>query len=325
MEGTTPYFTKSYHLKLLRATKCNFAPVTMFFHDTQKAFGQFCDEVTATKPWEEFTDFEGNINRLWVLNKKEPINKVTGIFQEKDCVLMEGHDRFDIALKYSKEQIEMTGKPNGQQPFNYTLVFMTSFDQDCITTKPVHRVLSSELGSGIDIQEILDDLSENFTLQQIKVNLKNPQMAAGKILNVIQEKEIKHLTIGMVLTDGRAFALSLKNTTKIQDLYDEDTFISQAGQKLQVNILYHHIIRQIWIGNPELEVEEEDILYYDDPVAALNQINKRKASAAFFLNPCPISQLNEVVMAGDIIPSFTVRLQPSLISGLIIRDISVRH
>lgn len=324
-EGTMPYFTKSYHLKLLRATKCNFAPVSMFFHDTQKDFCQFADDITATKPWEEFTDLEGNVNQLWVLNKKVLINKVTGIFQNKDCVLMEGHDLLDIALKYSKEQGEMTGIPNGQQPFNYTLVFMTSFDEGSVTTKPVHRVLSSEMGSGVDIQEILDDLSENFTLQQIKTNLKNAQQAAKKILHAIHEKDKTHPTLGMALADGRAFALSLKNTTKIRELYDEDTLISPAGQKLQVNILYYHIIRQIWIGNPELELEEEDILYYDDPVAALNQINKRKASAAFFLNPCFMSQLNEVVVAGDIIPSFTIRLHPPLISGLIIRDISVRH
>jgi uncharacterized protein (DUF1015 family) len=325
MEGSTPYFTKSYHLKLLRATKCNFSPLSMFFHDKKKDFSQFCDEITSTKPWEEFVDFEGNMNRLWVLNKKELINKVTGIFQDKDCVLIEGHDRYDTALKYAKEQSEMTGKPNGQQSFNYTLVFLSSFEEDCVSTKPVHRVLSSELGSGVDIQEILDDLSENFTLQQIKVSLKNPQNASDKILHTIHEKGKKHPTMGMVLGDGRIFSLSLKNTTKLPDLYDEDITISDAGHKLDVNILYHHIIRQIWIGNPELELEEEDILYYEDPVAALNQIIKRKASVSFFLNPCPISQLNEVVKAGDTVPSFTVRLHPSLMSGLIIRDISVRH
>jgi len=325
VEGTKPFSTKSYHLNLLRATNCNFAPVIMFFHDQENDFKKFARKITVTKPWEEFQDIKGNIHRLWVLNKKDLITSLTEIFKKKDCFLIEGHDRYEIAMKYSGEQREITGKTNHMQPFDYTMIFLSSFEEESVTTKPIHRVLSSELGSGIDIQEILDDLNENFMIKQIRINIKKNEKAAEKILQTIASKKKKQPTIGMGLPDGRAFALTLKKSSKLADIYDEETELSDASKKINVNILYHHIIRQVWIGNPEVELEEEDILYFNDAERALKQLIERKASAAFFLNPCPMNELNDVVVEGDTIPPFTVRLFPSLISGLVIRDISVRH
>jgi uncharacterized protein (DUF1015 family) len=325
LQGTTPYSNKSCHLKLLRATKCNFAPLSLLFHDPQDEFDRVLREITASKPWEEFQDAEQNTHRLWVLNKKEIISQITLFFHDKETFVVEGHDRFEIALQYSREQREATGKTDGLQPFDHILVFLSRFEEGCLTTKPIHRVLSSELGSGTDIPEILDDLSESFTIKPIKVNLKNTSTATIKILQTIAEKDKKEPTLAMVLRDGRAFTLSLKPKITISDLYDEEIELSNPGQNLHVNILYHHIIRQIWIGNPELELEEEDVQYFDDAEAALKKIVQRKASAAFLLNPCPMKQITDVVDSGDMIPPFAVRLHPPLPTGLVIRDISIRH
>ena len=129
----------------------------------------------------------------------------------------------------------------------------------------------------------------------------------------------------MALRDGQVFALTLKSKTKLSDIYDEELNLSPAIQKLHVSILYHHIIRQVWIGNPEVELEEEDILYMDDPAAALKCITDRKAAAAFILNPCSPQLLIQVLSTAEMIPPFTVRIHPPLITGPIIRDMSVRH
>ena len=325
VEGSTPNLGGAFHLKLLRATRCNFSPIPMFFHDPQGEFVNTCEEVTPARAWEEIVDTNNDTHRLWVINKKDPIARIGDFFRKKDCFIIEGHKRFEVSLTYRDEQRETTGRPDGLQPFDYTLVFLSSFEEGSVSTMPVHRVLSAELGSGVDLQEVLEDLALYFTVTPVKVNLKKPDTAAEKILSILTEKGKKHHAIGMAFPDGRAFILTLKSNAKIPELYDEETNLHDAAKQLDVSILSHYIIRQCWIGNPEIDLEEEDILYFEDAAAALKHTVEKKASAAFLLNPCPMKQLTEVVTSGGEVPPFAVRLHPPLISGLIIRDMSVRH
>lgn len=325
VEGSTPYLGRAFHLKILRATRCNFSPIPMFFHDPEGDFSKIFEEVQTSKPWEEIHETSGDTHRMWVINKKDPISKMTDFFRNRKCYMVEGHKRYEVSLTYRDEQREATGKLDGQQPFDYILVFLTSFEEQNVTTLPIHRVLSSEMGSGVDMQEFMEDLDLYFNINPIKVSLKKPDAAAEKILSTIAEKGKKNSTIGMVLPDGRAFALSLKSDVDISDLYDEDSPLTDAVKKLDVSILNHYIIRQCWIGNPELDLEESDILYFEDAAAALKHSLENKSAATFLLNPCPMKSLTEVVAGGGEIPPFSVRLHPPIISGLIVRDMSVRH
>ncbi|HPB31020.1 MAG TPA: DUF1015 domain-containing protein [Candidatus Sumerlaeota bacterium] len=325
VEGTTPYLTKSFHLKLLRATRCNIAPVPLFFRDPKGDFQRMGDAIAANKPWEEIEDNEGDIHRLWVINKKEAITRITQIFADKQSFLVDGHQRYEVAIRYRNEQRETSGKTRGDQPFDHVMVFLSPFDVHRICTRPVHRVLSSEIGASAEIGEILEDLAVHFNVQQLKVKLKETGEATSKILGAIADKGKKTTCIAMALQDGRVFALTLKDDADINDLFDEETKLSESSRKMDVNILYHHIIRQNWIGNPELELEEEDILYVDEAEAALRMLAERKAAAVFLLNACPQKHLEDALNSGDTIPPFTARFNPPLATGLVIRDMSVRQ
>ena len=325
VEGSTPYLGRAFHLKILRATRCNFSPIPMFFHDSEGEFSKIFEDVQSSKPWEEIRETSGDTHRMWVINKKEPIAKMTEFFRNRKCFMVEGHKRFEVSLTYRDEQREVTGKLDGQQPFDYILVFLTSFEEQNVTTLPIHRVLSSEMGSGVDMNEFMEDLAVYFNITPIKVSMKKHDAAAVKILSVIADKGKKKPTIGMVLPDERVFALSLKNDVNVSDLYDDDSPLTDAVKNLDVSILNHYIIRQCWIGNPEIELEEEDLLYFEDAAAALKHSVENKSAATFLLNSCPMKSLTEVVAGGGEIPPFSVRLHPTIISGLIIRDMSVRH
>ena len=325
VEGSASYANKSFQLNLLRASKCNFAPIPMFFHDPEEDFEKICREIMSSKPWEHICEDDGNEHLLWVINKKPLVCKIMEVFKKKNCFIMEGHHRYEIARQYRDQQREVTGREDGKQPFDYTLSFLSSFKENSVMTSPVHRVLSTEIGSGVESEEVLEDITEYFNLHPVEINIKKPAESASAILRVLKEKGEKHHAIGMALPDGRAWVMTLKNKSKLDELYDEDLNLSKEAKKLDVSIFYHFIIRQVWVGNPEIELEEDDILYIDDEVMAMDKVTRRKASAAFFLNPCPMKMLMDVVSAGDVIPPFTVRLHPPLTTGLVIRDITIRH
>lgn len=325
VEGTTPYTNTTFHLNLLRSNETNLAPVTTFFHDQDSAFKKAADQASSGKPWEQFTDDSGNTHRIWVINKKDQIAEFVNLFREKECSIVEGHQRYEVAMRYRNEQREVTGKTNGKQPFDYIMVFLSSFEMECVSTQPVHRLLSSEMGTGIDMEEILEDLSEFFNLKNVPFDVRNCEKSADDLLEKLSKKGQKKPAFCMVTEDGKAYILTLKSKIKIQDLYDEENTLSKAARRLDVNVLYHYIIRQAWVGNPELDLEEGDIIYLTDPEWALNQVARRKASAAFLLNPCPMDQLTAVLDAGDMIPPFAARLDPPLPTGLVIRDMSIRH
>jgi uncharacterized protein (DUF1015 family) len=325
VEGQTPYISNSCLKNLLRAANCNVTPIPMLFRDSKDEFGKIVKEILKSRPWEEIEDVNGDIHRLWVINKKNVISSLTEFFRDKKCIIIDGHQKYEVAYQYRDEQREVTGAKDGNQPFDYILSFMLRFEDKSICAKPVHRVLSPELGSGIDPEEIIEDLGEFFSLDPVELNIKEPEIAADIINSRLNESGEVNISFGMVLPDSRAFIVSLKNDVDFSDLYDEEVNLCDEAKKLQCNILHHYIIRQLWIGNPEVELEEEDLLYFRDATDAMKMLSRRQASAVFFLNPCSMKSLADVVKAGGVIPPFTLRLYPPLVMGLVIRDMTVRH
>ena len=310
---------KADRLQLLRAARCNLSPVFALCSDPEKKMESVLDESMKAKVWETFVDEEQVTYRLWVVHSKKIINQIHQLMADKELFIADGHHRYEAALAYRDEMREATGKRDGRQPYDYLMVFLSNFYDDGMVVLPTHRVLSREFGAGVDLDEVMEDLSQYFNLKDISIDLANPDQAERTIYKEVAKAAKDRTAFGMILPSGRAVICALKKTAKLCKMIEEE--MSQDVKSLDVTVLHNYVIAQVWIGNPEIELDDEDIFYMRDIKDVVKLLQTRKGSVGFVLNPIPIEQLRKIASKGEIMPHKSTFFYPKIITGLVMRDL----
>ena len=327
--GKTRSFQMTYEgpkmdrLKLLRTTQINPSALFMLYKDDEKEIEQVLSEVMDKKePIEEFQDAQGMTHRLWLMHKKDPILRIHDAMKPKRLFIAHGHHRYETALKYRDEMREMTGRRDGRQPFDFVLMYLQRAEDETLFTRPVHRVLARELGLDVDLDEIVEDLEEFFTVTEFKVNMKDPEKAAKAIEDKLKATRAAKTRFVMTLPTGRSYQLSLKKDADLDDMIDEET-MSETLKAMDPIILHHYIITKGWIGNPDIELDEDDIFYRKDIAESLQLLAKRKGCVGFFMNPLSKEDALSIAENGELLPYNSVDFFPKLPSGIVLRDLQV--
>ncbi len=311
---------KADRLQLLRATRCNLSPVFALCSDPEKKIDAVLDECMKAKVWETFVDEERVTYRLWVVHLKKFVNQIHQLMADKDLFIADGHHRYEAALAYRDEMREATGKRDGRQPYDHLMMFLSNFYDEGMVVLPTHRVLARELGAGVDLDEVMEDLSQYFNLKNISIDLANLDKAELIIRKELTKAGKERIAFGMILPKGRVVICALKKTAKLCKMIEEE--MSQDMKSLDVTILHNYVIAQVWIGNPEIELDDEDVFYMRDIKDVLKLLEERKGCVGFVLNPIAIDQLRKIASKGEIMPHKSTFFYPKILTGLVMRDLT---
>jgi uncharacterized protein (DUF1015 family) len=279
-------------------------------------------EAKDGKANEDFADAAGEHHRLWMMHKKDPILQINQAMKDKRLYIADGHHRYETALSYRDEMRELTGRRDGRQPYDFILMYLNNAADDTLYTSAMHRVLSRELGLDVELDEVLEDLEEYFDIKAIKVNLADPAKSVPAIEEAMQVKRGPKTAFGMALPDGRCYILKLKKDADIDAMVD-DEFMSEPMKHRDVIILHNYIIARGWIGNPEMELAADDIIYTKDMADALSMVRRRKGCVAFLMNPMSREEVLEVSENGELLPPNSTYFYPKVQSGFVLRDLNV--
>jgi uncharacterized protein (DUF1015 family) len=316
---------KADRLKLLRSTRCNLSPIFCLFSDEQREIDALLKTVTEKEPPRtEFTDENKVVHRLWLLANGAKVKSLSDLFQDKDFLIADGHHRYETAVRYCEEMVRREGKPPRDKlpSYTYTLAFLTNCESDGLVILPTHRVLSAELGEGVDQQEVLDDLKAFFDIEKIRVDMKKARAAAPGLIAKLEEAGRTASSFVMVLPGGKGYLLRLKKDAAVAGEMRPE--IPAPIAKLDVTILHEHIVSNVWVGNPEMELDDKDIYYVKDAGDALEMLKApTRASAVFLMNPPRMAQVREIATQNLRMPHKTTYFYPKLITGMVLRDHSV--
>jgi uncharacterized protein (DUF1015 family) len=311
---------KEDRLKLLRSTHCNLSPIFCLYSDVAKETDEILSSITKEPPRIELTTEDKVTHRLWLLSNSVKVKQLSALMQDREFYIADGHHRYETAVRYAQEMSRITGRKRGEHPsFTYTMAFLTNCDSEGLMILPTHRVLSPELGEGIEYSEILDDLKQYFTVSAVKVDLKKAATEGPRLCAKLEALGKKSMSFGMVLPGGKGYLLSLKPGAKIRSEMPERMDKDIAG--LDVSVLHNYIIAQVWVGNPEIELDDQDIFYPKDAATALKMLGAPTyASAVFLMNPPRMEQVRAIASKGLRMPHKTTFFFPKLLSGMVLRD-----
>jgi len=100
-------------------------------------------------------------------------------------------------------------------------------------------------------------------------------------------------------------------------------FMSELVKQLDVTILHRFVIAKGWIGNPEVELDEDDIFYCREAKEALDLVRRRKGCVAFIMNAVTKDEVLEIAENGELMPHNTTYFYPKVTNGLVLRDLQV--
>lgn len=318
---------RNEQLRLLKTTQVNVTQPFLLFKDEEKKLDKVLDDALNPKgkpmpPTAEGADLFGVTHRIWMIHRKEPILEIHEAMKPKTLYIADGHHAYDAALAYRDEMREATGRRDGRQPYDMMMMYLHNADDPHLHIEPIHRILAKELGSDVRIDEVLEDLKEYFTITSFKVDLAHPAKAVTTIFEKIEPPKVRRPRFAMVLPNGKGYVLSLRQDVNLDEMIEEETMSAEL-KGLDVTLLHHYLITRAWIGNPEVELGEDDIHYTRDAVGALEMLTKRKGCVAFIMNPRTLEEMLSIAGNRELMPPYSTFFTPKLACGLVMRDHNV--
>lgn len=271
---------------------CDFnAEPVLFSYPNDKEIDAITLNVISTEPVYDFTTTDRVRHKLWVVDKKETVNKIKERFEKIPAIyIADGHHRSASSALLGKSRREKNPTYSGKEPYNFYLgVF---FPETQLKIYDFNRVVKDL--NGLNSDAFLKRLKEKFNVTLIGEQEYKPSR--------------KH-NFSMYL-DGNWYSLDAKK----EIIHNEEPVGS-----LDATILTDHILSPI-LNIHDLKTDKR--IGFVSGIKGMkelkNQVDKWNYKVAFGLYPVEMEQLKHIADTNSIMPPKTTWVEPKMRSGLVI-------
>lgn len=276
---------KKDRLDLMRYCEANVSPIFSLYNAPEKRTSRILAETASSRPYIEAKDASGAEHRLWRIEDGPAVRTITEELQGKAVFIADGHHRYETALEYQKEMQKKEGVPDRPKPYDYVLMFLANMADEGLTILPTHRLVK-------DLPpDALDQLSSDFEIEKMKMSDDIASSIAGK-------RDV----YGYYAGGDVWYRLSYKG----EGIHG----VPAALKDLDVTILHDLIFKQL------LDIEK--VSYEMDVQKCLQAVRSGEFSAAFFLNPTGVYDVERVALASLRMPPKSTYFYPKLMTGMVL-------
>ncbi len=276
---------KKDRLDLMRYCEANISPIFSIYNSPGKKASAILQEKGSEKPYIEATDASGSVHRLWQIDDVNAVAAISDELADKAVFIADGHHRYETALEYQKEMQKKDGPSESARPYDYVLMFLANMADEGLTILPTHRLVK-DLPA-----DALEQLSNDFDIQEMKVS--------DDILAAIAGKRDVY---GFYTGGDIWYRLSYKG--------DGIHGVPPVLKDLDVTILHDLIFKQL--------LDIENVSYEMDLQKCLRAVRAGDFSAAFFLNPTGVYDVERVALASLRMPPKSTYFYPKLMTGMVL-------
>ncbi|MEZ5355997.1 MAG: DUF1015 domain-containing protein [Bryobacteraceae bacterium] len=276
---------KKDRLEVLRHTQAHFGQIFMLYPDPERAVDAILDAAALAPPLGEVTDEYNGVHRLWKISDPETVARIQSLMADKKLVIADGHHRYETALNYSKESALPGAK--------HVMMTFVNMHSDGLRILATHRIVRN--------------LAEF-----------NPAALLGKLqalgtISLATPAEFKQRSAAYD-PSRLVLGVALAGQEKIHVL--------EAGRDELDVIFLHKRVLEDALGIGEEAVREQKYLTYVRGVdAAIDEVTRKGAQAAFLLQPTRVQEVADTSFGGGVMPQKSTDFYPKLLSGLAIYKI----
>lgn len=314
---------KADRLNLMRATDANMSPIFCVYDDAAREADKVVEmEVRGRAPVQ--AEIDGIVHRLWAIDHPPAVRAIVEAMRTRALYIADGHHRYETSLNYRNERRAATGLSDGNQPFDRTLMFLANIHDEGLEILPTHRVFSNEALAGVDLDAAVARLGEAFEASEVAVDLADPARAAEVLGSVLEQSGAEAVSY-VLLRPGRAPLLLKLRADANPDALIPEPALHPALKALDVTLLHRYIAHRVLLGAPATELDDSQVAYVKDAADAIRLVAKGGHAAGFLLNATKIPQVVQIAGLGMRMPHKSTYFHPKIITGLVIRDLSIQR
>jgi uncharacterized protein (DUF1015 family) len=300
-------------LSLLHETRANFGQLFMLYPDPEMTIPQFLSRFDATEPMLSVS-VDGITHSIVRVADPDSTQFIVEQMKDKQLFIADGHHRYQTALNYRDEMIPRLSE-DGQREVSYRMMTLVSMDDPSLTILPTHRVLRNI--TGFEPEQFIKRLHEFFHVQ----NVNQGDSGIQGIVKNLRNLGATATAYAVCILGSKFYLARLKDrVTTAQALPGNP---HPAVRELDVTILHSLVLEKIICLGPDAQKSGEHILYYRDPVEAVDMVERKEGQVAFLLNPTKVRQVKDVALAGQVMPQKSTDFYPKLLTGLIMRKLDI--
>jgi uncharacterized protein (DUF1015 family) len=281
-------------MKHVRITNANMEPVFFSYPANKEIDAIVANYVENNDPEYDFTADDGVGHHFWVINDKQIIDRITGLFEQlPSTYVADGHHRTAAAALVGNEKRKNNPDHTGNEEYNYFLA--VHFPDDQLTIIDYNRVVKDL--NGMTPAEFLQRLNNGFIVENKGTEIYKPE----------------RLHEFSMYLEGDWYSLTAKEGT-----YNDSDPIGV----LDVTILTNQVLE------PLLDIQDlrrSKRIDFVGGIRGLGELKKRvdrgDMKVAFALYPVSMKQLIDIADSGEIMPPKTTWFEPKLRSGLVVHEL----
>jgi uncharacterized protein (DUF1015 family) len=301
-------------LNLRKATDAEFGLVFMLYEDKQNIADNIIERTAKQKPVIDSADEQGVRHRLFTITSKDDIEQITNMMLDKNCIIADGHHRYETALNYQQQ----TNNPAAA----YQMIAFVNTCQEGLLIFATHRLVANL--ENFSLEKLLADLKNHFDINEFPFDSPKAKTDAKEKMLTRMKAELaldKH-AFGIYAGNHAFYTAVLKDNKKMDSVASN---MSPPSKSLDVSVLHKLILEQL-LGVDEKKLARGDnIEYVKDTDNAIEEsiakVDKGQKQIAFFMNPVKMQQLKMVTNAGERMPQKTTYFYPKIYTGLTINKL----
>lgn len=289
-------------IHLLETTKLNVSPTHGLYKDDDFSLEKYMDE-SMQHPLYETEDYQGVRDVLSVIHDKEVIEKFRKIIKGRNIILADGHHRYESSLAYRRQMEAQNPNHNGEEGYNYHLMYLTNSSSDHLRVLPTHRLVKGL--EAFNKENILQKLQEYFSIRELEDPFDINQIIAGK----------QH-AFGLIFKDSY-FKIRLK-----QGLENEISWnFPYVVKKLDLTVLHYYFIQKVLGIRGRDQRTDKHLEFERNFSTCLSKVHDGEAQIALITNEIEMDQIIDVCHSGFTLPQKSTYFYPKVICGFLFSSI----
>ena len=287
---------------LLDFCRAQFSPIMTLYRDGGGELRFLYREVMNQTPVLDVQDPSGDAVALWEIPGAGEQEKITRFFADRPLFLADGHHRYEAGLRYGRQQ---SGSLAAEEALahEYIMMALVEFDDPGLMLLPYHRTVSGM--SQEQLSQVRDNLDELFEVQPV-------QLEDGGTAKLLEQ-------VNFLGKDAHALAMIGPEPDEAYLMMLRPGVDWQSWGSLAVSeawILDEKALKPV-LGEPVTQYLD----YVHDADEAVRRVNDGAQQMAFLLKPFPLDAFEEIVGAGQRLPSKSTFFYPKLPTGLVINQL----
>ncbi len=308
-------------LRLLETCQTQFSQIFSFYSDPENMVNSSLAGACDEPPIYSMEDSDGCVHSFWKLDDLKVIAKIQDFFWGKSVYIADGHHRYTTALQMQKRCLEGNGELAEDNPFNFTMMYLCSMEDEGLTVLPTHRL--AKLPENGELAGLLEKLKPVFSIEEIGGGSR--EVLIAETLSRMEEGAGDSVLLGFYHpSEDRSFLLTLKDGA-MDDIFGDRHPL--ALRQLDVVVLSDLVIENCLGLSHDRCANENLVEYFSDPDEALDRAVKGTGNEVegepvlFLMNPTAVSQVQEVADEGLVMPHKSTYFYPKILTGLVMNKI----